>query len=269
MINKNTKWVLFGVLLLLGMFVLPSAIAVTPNGANVVRINSSTAAASVAGSDNAIAGNITSINLWSRSTTQAWQGYFGNVTGVIQLADGSGNTMYNWSQASPRGEVYASTNQTIFWTNIQCFNYSATGTYTNEAGNGGQTNKFGTNLSTLQTIYGISNNASNYDPDSINGTFNLLGAGTHAQFFTANKQFSVGQCQNTRIYDSTGAGVAGKFEEVLQYEPVSASVIFTSLLNQDVSGFDSKTHDFEMLVPENGHGTDTSTTPYYFYVELQ
>jgi hypothetical protein len=267
MINKRFTFLvllLFGVLL-----VLPFTLALTPSGATVTRGNSSSAVADAAGSDNALAGNVTSLDLWARTTTQSWQGYFGNVSGTIQLADGSGNVMYNWTQASPRGEVYSSTNQTIFWTNVQCFNFSATGAYTNEAGNGGQTNKFGTNLSELQARFGISNNASNYDPDSVNNTFSLLGAGTHNLFYTANKQFSEGQCQNTRIFDSTGTGVNDRFEEVLQYEPVSASVIFTSILNQDLSGFDSKTHDFEMLVPENGHGTDVATTPYYFFVELQ
>ena len=53
------------------------------------------------------------------------------------------------------------------------------------------------------------------------------------------------------------------------YEPQSSSVIFTSLLNENVFGFDNNPHDFEMLVLENGHLTDTSVTPYYFWVELE
>jgi hypothetical protein len=242
-----------------------AVLAIQPDGATVNVGNSSTASTSAAGSAQALAGNVTELNLFGYSTTQAWQGYYGNVTGVIQLTDGSGKTMYNWSQASPAGEVYASTNNSIIWSNIQCFNFTATGTHANEAGNGGQTSKFGTNLTGLETAFGINSS----DADGLNSTFPLSGVGTHNQFFTANKQFNEGQCRNTRIYDNTGAGVDNKFEEVLLYEPASSSVVFASLLNKDASGFDSKTHDFEMLVLENGHGTDTSTTPYYFYVELQ
>jgi len=236
-----------------------------PSGAAVTKGASSTAAAESAGSDNANAGNVTELTITGHTTTQSWQGYFGNVTGVVQLADGSNKVLYNWSVASPRGEVYASTNQTIYWVNVQCFNFTAAGTHSNEAGNGGQTSLYGTNMTQLQSTFNIDAN----DADAVNATFNLIGAGTHNQFYTGSAQFNEGQCQNTRVYDSTGKGVSGKFEEALLYEPVSSSVVFTSLLNQDASGFDNKTHDFEMLVLEDGHNADVSTTPYYFFVELQ
>jgi hypothetical protein len=240
-----------------------------PSGAAVTKGASSTAAAESAGSDNANAGNVTELTITGHTTTQSWQGYFGNVTGVVQLADGSNKVLYNWSVASPRGEVYASTNQTIYWGNIQCFNFTATGTHANEAALGGTTSNYGTNQLQLQAQYGISNNVTDYDVDAVNETFYLIGPGTHQLFYTANKRFSEGQCQNTRVFDATGKGVATNFEEVLQYEPTTTSVIFTSILNRDVPGFDSRTHDFEMLVLDNGHGTDVSTTTYYFFVELQ
>ena len=73
---------------------------------------------------------------------------------------------------------------------------------------------------------------------------------------------------STQIYDSTGSGVDNHFEEVLLWDGVD--VVFTSLLESDsVNGFDGKDHDFEMLVLEDGHGTDKEVTPYYFYVEIQ
>ena len=241
-------------------------LAIQPNGAVLTNLNSTSAPITAAASDNALAGNVTELNIYGVSTTQSWQGYYGNVTGEIQLSDGSDHVLYNWTQASPTGEVYASTNSTIYWSNIQCFNYTAKGNYTSEAGNGGTTDLYGTNLTQLETTFGIN---SSTDVDGVNSTFNLIGPGTHNLFYTANKQFSSGQCPNTRIYDSSGGGVNNHFEEVLLYEPVSSSVVFTSLLNKDVMGFDNKAHDFEMLVLENGHGTDTSTTPYYFYVEIQ
>ena len=258
---------LIGIFLAFALFVLPAVFALSPTGANVTNLNSTSSPADDATSDNAFAGNVTNLNVFGISNTQAWQGYFGNVTGVIQLADGSDNVLYNWSQTSPRGQVYASTNNTIYWSNIQCFNFTANGSYNNEAGNGGTTNLYGTNLSILDAQYGL--NITEGDPDSINTTFQLIGPGTHNLFYTASNQFNVGECQNTRVYDSSGGGVANHFEEVLLYEPVTTSVVFTSLLNHQVNGFDSYPHDFEMMVLENGHGTDVSTTPYYFFVELQ
>jgi hypothetical protein len=256
----NKILVLFGLLLL-----IPSVFALTPSGASVANGTSSSAPADPAYGNNAIAGNVTELGISGFTTTQAWQGYFGNVTGVIQLADSNDNVLYNWTQASPRGEVYASTNSSVQWLNIQCFNFTAVGDYTSESGNGGTVNLYGTNLTQLHTQYGIDLS----DPDSVNATFSLTGAGTHDSFFTASQDFAEGECQSTRVYDNTGAGVTNKFEEVLLYEPVTTSVVFASILEQDASGFNANTHDFEMLVLENGHGIDTTSTPYYFFVELQ
>ena len=130
--------------------------------------------------------------------------------------------------------------------------------------NAGDTSKFGTNLSILETMYNISD----IDVDGINETFSLIGPATHKGFYVAHREFVGGECHSTRVYDSSGGSVDGNFEEILMYEPVTQSVVFTSLLNQDQAGFDSKTHDFEMLVLEDGHATNIATTPYFFYVEI-
>jgi hypothetical protein len=253
-------------LVVLGLILLlPTVFALEPSGAAVANGTSTTAPADTAYGNNAIAGNITELGISGFTTTQTWQGYFGNITGVIQLADSNDNVLYNWSQASPRGEVYASTNQSVQWLNIQCLNFSSVGDYTAEAGLGGTTSLYGTNLSQIHSQYGIDLS----DPDSVNATFNLLGAGTHDAFFTASQQFDEGECQSTRVYDNTGIGVTNIFEEALLYEPVTSSVVFASIIEQDVTGFDSASHDFEMLVLENGHGIDIAPTPYYFFVELQ
>ena len=70
------------------------------------------------------------------------------------------------------------------------------------------------------------------------------------------------------IYDSSGDSVDGNFEEVLLAQ-ADGNPVFAALLEQDLSGFDSASHDFEMLVLEDGHAGDSSTTPYYFYIELE
>jgi len=239
---------------------------VTPNGASVTEDNSTTASADTAGQEEAIAGNVSELTISAYSTTQTWQGYFGNVSGAIQLTDASDNVLYNWSLASPSGEVYSSANETISWVNIQCFNFTAEGGFSDESGNGGTTNLDGTNLTTIETQYGLSTTSS----DGVDETFTLSGAGTHDAFYTANQQFSEGECPSTRIFGDTGEGVTDEFEEVLLYEPTTQSVVFTSLLESgSVLGFDNNDYDFEMLVLEDGHNSDTSSTTYYFFVELE
>jgi hypothetical protein len=172
--------------------------------------------------------------------------------------------MYNWSLASPEGQIYASINSSINWDHIQCFNFTAAGTYQNEIGNGGTTNLYGTNLTLLESIYNIDS----YDVDGVDETFYLLGANTHDTFYVNSNQFDEGECWNTRINDWTGFGQDNNFEEAIMYEPTTSSVIFATLLDEDLLGFDNRTHDFEMLVLEDGHLTDTTTTIYYFYAVM-
>ncbi len=233
------------VLLFLLIFYLRNLVgAVEPYGANYTGIKSESAPLDSPQSIPAQAGNVTEINIFGYSTTQSWQGYFGNVSGAIQLADVNDNVMYNWSLASPEGEVYASENSSVDWTNVACF-------------------KMG-NHTALETYYNISKD----DVDGVNETFST-GNG-HDIFYTSNTQFTEGQCPSTQIYDSSGKGVDNSFEEVLLTDQTDdIQVIFTALLEEDMQGFDSGYHDFEMIVLENGHGTNTALTNYYFYVELQ
>jgi len=257
---------IFSALILLALSMsFPVSYAIEPFGATVNVTNISRAIPDAAGSDNAFAGNVSEMKINGYSITQSWQGYYGNVSGTIQLADSSDFVMYNWSATTPSGEVYASTNSSIQWMNVQCFNYTAAGNFTSDTAQAGGTSLYGRNLSQLEAQYGLLA----ADVDGVDETFSLSGAGTHDQFFTANRQFSEGECRNTRVYDSSGAGVSNNFEEVLLYEPATTSLIFTSIIENDVSGFNSRSSDFEMLVLENGHGTDTSSTTYYFFIELE
>ena len=258
------KTKIFFILILAFFLNVSLVLAVEPFGANVGQNSSVRAIPDNATSIPAMAGNVTELSISGFSATQSWQGYFGNVTGTIQLADAADNVMYNWSLASPKGEIYASTNNSIVWNYVQCLNFDSDGTYADDKSNAGGTSQHGTNLTILESMFGIETD----DVDGVNETFNLLGTG-HKLFYTNNLQFSPGQCRNTQIFSNSGHGESSKFEEVLLYEPTTYSVIFTSLLNQDTLGFDNNPHDFEMLVLENGHLTDTQTTPYYFYVELE
>jgi hypothetical protein len=257
-----------GSLLLMTIPIVKGAI---PYGADTTPVSNDTALADNATSHGAYAGNVTEITLTGFTTTNTWQGYFGNVSGTIQLADSSDNVMYNWSVTSPEGEVFASTNDSLVWTNIQCFNFSATGTMVGiEAGTRGATSQVGMNLTQLEANFNI--NAT--DEDGVNETFAMNGQlpnndGDHDGFFVNNLEFTPGECLSTNVLRQ-GTGQDNYFEEVLLWEPTTDSVVFTSLLEEaDTAGFDSAYHDFQMLVLEDGHGTDVDTTTYYFYVEIE
>ncbi len=266
MMTRKSRYAIFGLVfvVLTISLILPLALAVTPTGGSVTPGTPQTTTEDAAGNNGAFAGNTTYISITAFSSTQAWQGYFGNVSGTIQLADSSDNVIYNWTLAEPQGEVYSSTNSSITWGNIQCFNFTANGT--GGLGTAGATNLEGTNLSVLEARFGMLSD----DVDGVNETFSFTPVSDgHDLFYTANLQFSAGECLSTKVY-SQGSPVANQFEEILMFEPATSSVVYASLLEEGtLTGFNGQDNDFEMIVPENGHGTDTSITTYYFFVELE
>jgi len=245
--NKRTVVCLLFFLVLASYFYFCEVGAVQPSGANYTNEVTTTSPLDDPQSHTAQAGNVTRLDIYGYTTTQSWQGYYGNVSGTIQLADSSDKVFYNWSLASPSGEVYATENGSgqVDWSNTACFQMG--------------------NHSDLETRFNISTD----DVDGVNETFS--DDNSHDKFFTANREFAAGACPATYMYTENGEGEAGKFEEVLLTDQSDdIQVIFTALLEEeDVLGFDGEYYDFEMIVLENGHGTDTLSTQYYFYVELQ
>lgn len=194
----------------------------------------------------AVAGNITSVNVVGKTVTQSWQGYVGNVSGTITLDDSSNYTLYDWALASPSGEIYATNSTSVTWTtgNVECWH-----------GTGAQNNK-----ATMNGIYGIGNG----EVDSINATF--LNATDHDAFYAGGQYIYGGGCFAVQLYNGTRENV---FQEVLLYDDTANNIVFTSLLKNNVNGYNNQTWDFEMIVAENGHSGDVATSLYYFYVELQ
>ena len=267
--NKNYKLLFFT----LASIALLSFVIAAPNGGTITENSNSTSTPDSPESAAAFAGNVTSLDITGYSVTQTWQGYYGNVTGTIELEDSSNNVLYNWTLATPEGEIYASTNGSgITWGNTQCFNFTAQGTYADDTSNAGATSQFGSNLTYLEALYNIGP----ADADGVNETFSINGtdehgyALTHDTFFTNGLTFTDGECPATHLFDNDDNVTDSAFQEVLLYEPSSASIIFTAILDQeDVKGFNNIDHDFEMLVLEDGHSGNTAVTTYFFYVELE
>ena len=247
------------IMLLMAFLILNYVVFATPTGPSTVqkgtpeRRNISIDNATGGTLVQAQAGNVTALNINSTTLTRRWQGYFGNVTGTITLDDALNNTLYDWKLASPQGEVYASNGSdsaTVTWTNVFCFNY------TNNL-SAGQTNVQRFNGTDVERMIG----ANISERDSLNGTFNASFAGSFSVGSTSIT--STSGCRQTTLFVNDNYQTS-KFVEVLLTD--NDSIIFTSLLEQDATGFSGSTLDFEMIVGDNGD--DSAATNYYFFVEL-
>jgi len=253
-INKTIAILILVVIAILSF--IPILAETSPEGPNITIINTTTRTPTAASTLEAYAGNITEVNLVGTTKTQTWQGYYGNITGTITLDDALNNTLYNWNLASPEGEIYAA-NTTIDFSsgNIICFNYSddVPAAYTS--------------LSELETSLG----ATTYDADGVNETFS--DSLTHTSFYSSTNfidgSSSDSACPAVRLFNSTEESTAGLFEEMLLYDKTNHVVIYTSILEDNEYGFTNQIIDFQMIVGEDGHSGDTTTTTYYFYVELE
>jgi len=259
------------ILVLAGLFLLMAsyvyATATDPTGPqNIKRFNSSRFNTSNWPSIriDAEAGNVTELLITSLTQTQTWQGYYGNITGTITLDDANNWTMYSWALAEPQGEIYASNGSIVIWDNIRCVNYS----------NDGATGNYSENITKLETWLGLHP----MDVDGIDETFNETGilsdgATPHPTFYVGTHTIAQGTCPATDTYQNDSkAGI--DFVEVLLTD--NQSIIFTTIIENDnpsddtdIYGFDNKTHDFQMIVGDNGHDGDDTITPYYFFVELE
>ena len=196
------------------------------------------------------AGNVSELHINTSTVTRGWQGYYGNITGTIVLDDALNNSMYSWELLDPEGEIYASNSSTLTWTdgNMICGNI--------------------THIIAKESAYGF-NGGFGQDVDGINETFSLT---THPAFTVANNTFAEDECDftvSTYVDD-----VAGNrhFNETMLYSDNEAEVVWMAIINQGgADGFkdDNGNFDFQMLVPEDGHDGDTSTTNYYFWVEIE
>lgn len=184
------------------------------------------------------AGNVTELTIEALSVTKYWQGFYGNITGTITLDDANNNTLYNWSETSPSGQVYATRSNTIDFSNdIDCASQAE---IASEATNIGQ---------------------SGTESDHITATFD---AQSHPAFTVGTADITGNTCNSTNTFVSDG-DQSTDFYEVLLADGAGVFV-YTAIIDADTTGFDSGTYDFQMLVGENG--SDGTTTPYYFYVEL-
>jgi len=187
----------------------------------------------------ALAGNVTELSISATAVTDVWQGYFGNISGTIVLDDANNKSMYAWQDFSPLGKVYAvRTSNSVSWAGIACANI--------------------TNIEADETALNIGAT----EKDGINETFN---ATSSADFYVGTKHIT-GCSYSQFLYENDAPASQNNFEELLLND--GTYMLYTAIINQDKTGYDNAAHDFQLMVPEDGHSGDTNPTLYYFYVEL-
>lgn len=201
----------------------------------------------------ALAGNLTELDIQAKSQTRTWQGYFGNISGKITLDDASNWTMYDWANTEPRGQIYATPQAAMpIWENISCFDYYGGPQY---------------NLSAIEADLGLQPT----ENDGVNETFRFT---THDTVYVGSVEITTNTCPSTYMYQGD-LNQTNNFQEILLTDNSTGSIIYTALIENrtpgglnDLPGYNNYTYDFQMLVGEDGHGTDIATTTYWFYVEL-
>jgi hypothetical protein len=213
-----------------------------PDGVSVVVDANETKTSNSAYTLNTSGGYITTINITATTQNQRWKAFVGQVSGTFTLDDSSGSTIYDWSIATVGGEVYATRNSsTPGWTSITC-----------------------ADTDSLEAENALMSHTS--ADDNITATFDDT---THDEFFVGSVNITVDTCPtlNTYIGNTTQDS---SFEEVVLTDggAGSSNLIFATIMEEDLEGFDGSDYDFQMIVPENGAQGFSGQTAYYLYVEL-
>ena len=264
--RKKISVSLLVLIVILILLINVSIIFATPVGPSITYRGNSTMTDSGAqvyngtGNTTKSGGYIFSIDLTSNQKNTRWKAYVGNVTGTLVLRDSDGFSIYDWSLgATQTGEVYASRANNVNWGNINCSFMNAT-------------------IWEMRKL-----NHTNNPNDNISRTFNNT---DNSQFDVGTKRITANSCNTTNLYVNGAVPDDDSFEEVLLYDGSRTglnlsenaagfgNIVYTSIIEQDAQGYDydgtssNSTYDFQMIVPEVGLSSWTSSTAYYFYIEL-
>lgn len=186
-------------------------------------------------------GSFTTLILNATQQTPRWKAYAGNVTGKLVLDDSTSRSIFDWTLASVTGEVYATRNGSVDWSSIVCADPT--------------------------TILGedASLNMSQYNPDTINRTFSNS---VHKSFYVGTTLIPSSTCQAIATYVNDTVQTSSEnasFQEIL-LQDAAGKLVYSTLINQNVTGFNLHRYDFQLIVAENEY--QSTPTTYYMYVEL-
>ena len=181
-------------------------------------------------------GYIAGVNITASQQNSRWKAFVGWVNGQLALSDASGDTIYDWSLAVTSGEVYATrTSGTVSWSGVNC-----------------------SNTSFMETEN--SNLAHTSVDDNITATFDDT---THSAFTVGSVTINANTCPTLNTYVNNASSAV--FEEMVLDD--GTNIVFATILEDTIPGFDGTSYDFQMLVPQNAT-TGSANTPYYIFIEI-
>jgi hypothetical protein len=214
--------------------------AAEPSGAQVLSNSTESPTPATAGIQTTEGGTFTTLLLNATTQTMRWKAYVGNVSGSFKLQDASNATIYDWNITTIAGEVYASRNTSVDWSQIRCAN--------------------NTTLITEQTQLNITTTKD----DSINRTFNNS---VHRGFYVGTRLITNSTCRAIATYVNNtrqSASESATFQEILLDD--TQRMVYATLLENKQQGYNNGQFDFQLIVAESE--TASNPSPYYFWVEL-
>ncbi len=215
------------ILLALAVFLmlLGTASAAVNNATVSVGSESSYNSAVSAGSSSVTAGGTAEANVTSTQSTSRWAGFYGSINGKIVLADATSHWFKNWTVSDVSGAyVYGSTASNPDFSTLAAATATDMPTWLNTTDA----------ADNFQNTFGASESA----------TFN-------GQAVTASY---------TETYNNAGTETFKTYA----LKDGGSDLIWAALAQNDATGYNGNTVDYQLLVPVNG----ATSTAYYFFLEL-
>jgi hypothetical protein len=238
---------MFGLVLLLlfGLMIIAVALA-EPEGVEGITVRDSERRTTTTGQNlTAQGGNITRINITTRTQTLAWQGFAGNITGSIVLDDASGDRFYSWTLLNVSGEIYASRNGTFSFATILPHNNCTIDEILT-----------GTRADRVNRTYTASANTVNFSVGTI--VINSSSACRAWPFINSTVQTTTNLFENVIL---SIEGNNGSNTTVGGNQSIYAGILQAA----GTHGFDVQMYNFQLLVPVN---RTSGFNTYFFYAEL-
>lgn len=244
---KREKKIIISGILLVGVFLTlivlfsNELVSAEPEGpSTIISVWNSTKNETSSAMVNISGGQIAALNLTISSQNTHWKAFVGWVSGAFTLDDASGSTIYDWELSTTTGRVYTTRDSsTVEWNSLQCAN--------------------------TETTLEAENVAMFHNRTSDNITATFSHPGSHRAFWVAGRNIGANTCPTLNTYVND-LSQDDNFEEMALYD--GTSIIYATILEDNLVGYDGRPYDFQMLVPENGSPGFTGATPYYLYVEL-
>lgn len=178
----------------------------------------------------ALGGRTTSASLANMSTqTRAWHGFYGLLFGNITLTGGTNYSLFSWT-ADNTGVILMSTSSTVAFSNL-----------------------------TAQNTCAVDETLTGQGSDRVNNTFTP----------SANSELDIGHitiAANSTCATTTYVNSAPNttYEEVILTD--TANTVYATRSSANSTSFRGTPADYQIILPET---TNSSSTTYYLYVEMQ